>query len=140
MLVFMFSRPAIIMVPVWPGVPSSVPATPPLLMAGPAVFALGAKLMPMFAGFLAHLARISLCFALYRLTLARTRRFILVPIAPYQKNHNHRCHNSNDRQDRRMPMYMDEENDLVAVMRSQESQYAVPYNSSQSHRRDKFLQ
>ena len=39
-----------------------------------------------------------------------------------------------------MPMHMDEGNDLAAVMRSQESPYAVPYNSSQSHRRDKFLQ
>ena len=56
MLLFSFFRPAIIMVPVWLGVPSLVPATPPWMVTRPTVFALGAKLMPTFAGFLARLA------------------------------------------------------------------------------------
>jgi hypothetical protein len=55
-LVFMFFRPAIIMGPVWLGVSSLVPATPPLMIADPAVFPPGAKLMPTFAGFLDRLA------------------------------------------------------------------------------------
>jgi hypothetical protein len=52
----MFFRPVIIMVPVWLGAPSLVPANPPLLIADRAAFPPGAKLMPTFAGFLARLA------------------------------------------------------------------------------------
>ena len=78
--------------------------------------------------------------ALQRVALARPRRFILLAITPYQKNDNDDCHRSNDRQDRRMSVQMDEFNNLTAIMRGQESQYAVPYNATQSQGREKFLQ